>query len=153
MPRKTHGMPFELHPRPTKGKDGKPLLYARPASFYKKTMADVKSSPAFRGLNSGLVDVVFETFIDVCSQWLADGYRVETPLGPFSPRIKLDGDYTDPSKVQGKNVKFAGIDITPSKRFVKEVCIHQKGFRRKANQAGNAQMYDGALWPRLYVVP
>lgn len=145
MPRKTNGMPFELHPRPTKGKDGKPLLYARPAASHKKTMTDVKSSPAFRGLNSGLVDIAFETFIDVCSQWLAEGYRVETPLGTFSPKIKLDGDYTDPSKVQGKNVKFAGIDITLSKRFVKEVRIHQKGFRRKANQVGNAQMYDDAF--------
>lgn len=30
MPRKTDGMKFELLPRPTKGEDGKPLLYARP---------------------------------------------------------------------------------------------------------------------------
>ena len=145
MPRKTDGMPFELHPRPTKGKDGKPLLYARPSTSYKKTMADVKNSPAFRGFNGGLVDVAFETFMDVCSRWLAEGYRVETPLGTFSPKIKLEGDFTDPSKVQGKDVKFAGIDITPSKRFVKEVRIHQKGFRRKANQVGNAQMHDDAF--------
>ena len=31
MPRKTDGMLFELLPRPTKGEDGQPLLYARPA--------------------------------------------------------------------------------------------------------------------------
>ena len=27
MPRKTDGIVFEIHPRPTKGEDGKPLLY------------------------------------------------------------------------------------------------------------------------------
>ena len=30
MPRKTDGVLFELQPRPTKGDDGKPLLYAKP---------------------------------------------------------------------------------------------------------------------------
>ena len=29
MPRKTDGIKFEIHPRPTKGEDGKPLLYVR----------------------------------------------------------------------------------------------------------------------------
>ena len=145
MPRKTDGMPFELHPRPTKGKDGKPLLYARPAAPYKRTMKDVKDFCAIRGVNAGTIDVAFETFIDVCSRWLAEGYRVETPLGTFSPKIKLEGDFTDPSKVQGKDVKYVGIDITPSKRFVKEVRIRQKGFHRKANQVGNAQMHDDAF--------
>ena len=145
MPRKTDGMPFELHPRPTKGKDGKPLLYARPAAPYKRTMKDLKDFCAIRGVNAGTIDVAFETFIDMCSRWLAEGYRVETPLGTFSPKIKLEGDFTDPSEVQGKDVKYVGIDITPSKRFVKEVRIRQKGFHRKANQVGNAQMHDDAF--------
>ena len=30
MPRKTDGIEIEIHPRPTKGEDGKPLLYVRP---------------------------------------------------------------------------------------------------------------------------
>ena len=29
MPKKTNGIPFKLQPRPTKGDDGKPLLYAQ----------------------------------------------------------------------------------------------------------------------------
>ena len=36
MPRKTDGIEFEIHPRPTKGEDGKPLLYVRPAKGRKK---------------------------------------------------------------------------------------------------------------------
>ena len=29
MPRKTDGIEFEIHPRPTKGEDGKPLALLR----------------------------------------------------------------------------------------------------------------------------
>lgn len=145
MPRKTDGMLFELHPRPTEGKDGKPLLYARPAANLKRTMKDVELFCEFRGVNSAMVGIAFETFIEVCSQWLADGYRVETPLGVFSPKIRLEGDFTDPGKVTGKDVRLVGIELTPSRRFVKEVGYKQKGFRRSGAPVGNAQMHDEAF--------
>ncbi len=144
MPRKTDGMPFELYTRPTNGEDGKPLLYARPSAPYKRTMKDVETYCGFRGVSQGIVDIAFDTFIDVCSSWLAEGYRVETPLGTFSAKIKLDGEYTDPAKVKGKNVKFAGIELTPSKQFIKTVRIKQKGFYKKNTPVGNAQMHDEA---------
>lgn len=145
MPRKTDGMLFELHPRPTKGDDGKPLLYARPAANYKRTMKDVEHFCAFKGVNSVMVQIAFDTFIEVCSEWLAEGYRVETPLGVFSPKIKLDGDFTDPSEVKAKDVRYVGIELTPSKRFVEQVGYKQKGFRRKESSVGNAQMHDEAF--------
>lgn len=145
MPRKTDGMLFELQPRPTSGEDGKPLLYARPVAPYKRTMKDVATYCSFKGINSALVEIAFDTFIDVCSEWLADGYRVETPLGTFSPKIRLEGDFTDPTKVQGKDVRFAGIELLPSKQFVKAVSRRQKGFRKKITEVGNAHMHDEAL--------
>lgn len=145
MPRKTDGMLFELEPRPTNGEDGKPLLYARPTAPYKRTMKDVETYCSFRGINQGLVEIAFETFIEVCSEWLADGYRVETPLGTFAPKIKLEGDFTDPAKVKGSDVRFAGIELTPSKRFVKSVSLKQHGFRKKDSTVGNAQMHDEAF--------
>ena len=145
MPRKTDGMLFELHPRPTKGEDGKPLLYARPTTIYKKTMDDVRAKCALHGINSGMIATAFETFMDVCSGWIAEGYRIETPLGVFSPKIKLEGDFTDPSKVKGKDVKYVGIEVTPSKRFVNMVGDKQRGFRRKIAPVGNAQMHDEAF--------
>ena len=145
MPRKTDGMPFELYTRPTNGEDGKPLLYVRPSAPYKRTMKDVETYSVYRGVNKGIVDIAFETFIDVCCEWLAEGYRVETPLGTFAPKIKLEGEFTDPSKVKGKNVKFAGIELTPSKRFVKAVERKQRGFYKKESKVGNAQMHDEAF--------
>ena len=145
MPRKTDGMPFELFTRPTNGEDGKPLLYARPAAPYKRTMKDVETYCGFRGVSTGIVDIAFDTFMEVCSGWLAEGYRVETPLGTFSAKIKLEGEFTDPSKVKGKNVKFVGLELTPSKRFVKAVKYKQKGFYKKGSSVGNAQMHDEAF--------
>lgn len=145
MPRKTDGMPFELYTRPTNGEDGKPLLYVRPAAPYKRTMKDVEKYCGFRGVNKGIVDIAFETFIESCSEWLAEGYRVETPLGTFAPKIKLEGDFTDPAKVKGKNVKFAGIELIPSKHFVTMVKRKQKGFYKKESNVGNAQMHDEAF--------
>ena len=43
MPRKTDGIEFEIHPRPTKGEDGKPLLYVRPAKGRKKNFKDLEN--------------------------------------------------------------------------------------------------------------
>ena len=145
MPRKTDGMLFELQPRPTKGQDGKPLLYAIPTAPYKRNMKDVEAYSGYRGVSKGIVDLAFETFIEVCSEWLAEGYRVETPLGTFAPKITLEGEFTDPSKVQGKDVKYVGIELTPSKRFVNAVGRKQKGFRKLDTKVGNAQMHDEKL--------
>lgn len=145
MPRNTDGMPFELFPRPTKGEDGKPLLYPRPAAPYKRTMKSVEEYCAYRGVNRGLVKIAFDTFMEACSGWLAEGYRVETPLGTFSPKIRLEGDFTDPDKVRGKDVKFAGLEITPSKQFTRMVADKQQGFYKKETSVGNSQMYDAAL--------
>lgn len=145
MPRKTNGMPFELYTRPTNGEDGKPLLYVRPAAPYKRTMKDVENYSGYRGVSKGLVNIAFDTFMEVCCDWLAEGYRVETPLGTFAPKIKLEGEFTAPAKVKGKNVKFAGIELIPSKHFVTMVKRKQKGFYKKESNVGNAQMHDEAF--------
>ena len=38
MPRKKDGMLFEIHPSPAKGKDGKNIVYVRPAGNLKLSM-------------------------------------------------------------------------------------------------------------------
>lgn len=146
MPRKTDGMFFELHPSPKMGEDGKPLLYARPASDRKVTMKEVDNFCArYRGMQRGQMTIDMETFIDACRHWLSDGYRIETPLGTFAPKLRLLGEHTDPSKVLGRDVMFAGIDFKPSKEFIAEAKRNNQGFRRAATPVGNAQMYDEAF--------
>ena len=37
--------------------------------------------------------MVFNVVMDVVGLWLSDGYRVETPIGSFAPKLKLLGDH------------------------------------------------------------
>ena len=143
MPRKTDGIEFEIHPRPTKGEDGKPLLYVRPAKGRKKSFKDLETfCNKYRGLRTGELQQVMEVVMEVVGLWLSDGYRVETPLGSFAPKLKLMGEHTDPKTIHGRDVRYAGIEFIPSKEFVKEGGQNREGYRKSEEPVGNSQMHD-----------
>ena len=133
MPRKTDGMLFELLPRPTKGEDGQPLLYAHPAIGFKYTMEAIDEyCLKYRGMPHDQMAHLFEGFLSVAAFLMRDGSRVETPIGSFAPKLKLNGDFTDPEKVKGDNLSLGGIEFIPSKRFIRELEKYlDSGFRRK----------------------
>ena len=119
MPRKTDGMKFELLPRPTKGEDGQPLLYPRPAKGFKYTQRALDEyCNKYRATQVGDMVRLFESFLDAAATLMRDGSRVETAIGSFAPKLRLDGDYTDPKKVKNDSISLAGIEFIPSKRFV-----------------------------------
>ena len=61
MPRKTDGIEFEIHPRPTKGEDGKPLLYVRPAKGHKKSFKQLEDyCNKYRNLRTGELQMVMD---------------------------------------------------------------------------------------------
>ncbi|MCR4958479.1 MAG: hypothetical protein K6B13_07740 [Prevotella sp.] len=143
MPRKTDGIEFEIHPRPTKGKDGKPLLYVRPAKGRKKSFKELENfCNKYRNLRPGEMQMVMDVMIDVVGLWLSDGYRVETPIGSFAPKLKLLGEHTDPKTIHGRDIEYAGIEFIPSKEFVKEGGRNTEGYRKSLAPVGNSQMYD-----------
>ena len=143
MPRKTDGIEFEIHPRPTKGEDGKPLLYVRPAKGRRKSMEQLEELCEEKHMiPKGEVHRVFEAVLDVAGKWLSQGYRVETLLGSLAPKLRLIGEHTDPKTITGKDVIYAGIDFTPSKYFTEEACNNREGFRKGSAPVGNSQMYD-----------
>ena len=80
--------------------------------------------------------------MDAVGQWLSDGYRVETPLGSFAPKLKLLGDHTDPTTIHGRDIVYAGIEFIPSKEFVSECGQNSEGYRKSKAQVGNSQMHD-----------
>ena len=122
MPRKKKGMKFELLPRPTKGEDGKPLLYPHPAVGRKWSMRTLDEfCNKYRGMSKGELTRVFEAFLDVAAGFMEDGSRIETPIGSFAPKLKIKGDFSDPAKVKHDDVYFAGIEFIPSKRFNQEL--------------------------------
>jgi len=143
MPRKTDGIEFEIHPRPTKGEDGKPLLYVRPAKGRKKSFKDLETfCNKYRNLRTGELQMVMDVVMEVVGLWLSDGYRVETPLGSFAPKLKLMGEHTNPKTIHGRDVRYAGIEFIPSKEFVKEGGQNREGYRKSQEPVGNSQMHD-----------
>lgn len=145
MPRKTNGILFELQPRPTKGEDGKPLLYAQPVISRKWKVKDIDDfCTRYRHTSKGEIERFFSLIEEVTTMWLRDGYRVDTPFGSFAPKLKLVGEHTDPSKVTGRDILYGGVEFIPSRQFVKDADCSREGFRRKISSVGNSQMYDSA---------
>ena len=86
MPRKNSGMWYEVHPTPVKGEDGKNLVYVRPKSGQKLTMAQLEGyCERNYALRYGELSRAFDVFIRAAGEFLAQGYRIETPIGSFAP--------------------------------------------------------------------
>ena len=139
MPRKTDGILFELHPGPKRDEEGKPLLYARPATGISKTIRQLDDFCAeYRNLQKGEMERLFNVFLDVAGNWLSQGYRVETPIGSLS----MTGDHTDAEKVTGRDIVYNGVEFTPSRELIAKAGSNREGFRKKPGYVGNSQMYD-----------
>ena len=148
MPRKKDGMKYELLPRPTKGPDGRPLLYPRPALGIKYSMRHIDDfCNKYRGMHQGEMTRALEGFIDVAAILMKDGGRIETPLGSFAPKLRLDGDYTDPNKVKSKNIRYVGIEFIPSKQFIEALGERiDRGFLQVGEPSHTEQLQDpGAM--------
>ena len=74
MPRKTDGVLFELQPRPTKGEDGKPLLYAQPVVEYKYDLDAIDNFCCkYRHTSKGEMKHFFSLLEEVTTMWLRQG--------------------------------------------------------------------------------
>ena len=145
MPQKTDGILFELHPRPTRDEEGRPLLYAQAVIGRKYTIDDIDDFCAkYRHTSRGEILRLCGLLEEVTASWLRQGNRVETPFGSFAPKLKLLGDHADPRKVTGGDVMYGGVEYIPSRRFVAEADCSVHGFRRKKGRVGNSQVNDAA---------
>ena len=143
MPRKKDGMLFEVHPTPSKGKDGKNIVYVRPAMNYKLTMQGLEDF-CNRNYHSPYGEMMraFDYFLRAAGELMAMGYRVETPIGSFAPRLKLLREITDPDEVTARDVVFDGVEYNPGKRWNKELEKWSHGFRRAENPNTQEIMAD-----------
>ena len=122
MPKKKSGFPYEVHPTPAKGKDGKNIVYARPARALKMSMAGVdKYCSEHYQIASGQIEYAFNTFIKGAGELMAKGYRIDTPIGSFVPRLALKREITDPDDVDDGDVELDGVDYNPGKKWNKAI--------------------------------
>ena len=143
MPHKTDGMPFEIHPSPKKAKDGRNILYVRPRSSQKISMDYLDEYCAQHyALRPGELTRAFHAFIQATGYYLSKGYRVETLIGSFAPKIGLKRELTDPDEVKTYDVQFEGIEYKSVKEYEKSVLHWLHGFRRANNPNVQQLMAD-----------
>ena len=125
-------MPFEAHPSPKVAENGEKLLYVKPQSGLVRTLSEFEMwfHDKF-SLRQGDMNRVFEAMLDGAPEWFAAGYRIETPIGTFSPKLKLKRQVTDPDDISHDDVELDGIEFQPSKSFIKnmEYAVVRDGFR------------------------
>ena len=143
MPRKKDGMLYVVHPTPVKGKNGKTIVYARPAEKHKISMQGLEDF-CCRNYNSryGELMSAFSYFLRAAGELMAMGYRIETPIGSFAPRLKLMREITDPDEVKDRDVRFDGVDYNPGKLWNEQLEKWSRGFRRFENPDTQEIMAD-----------
>ena len=134
MPRKNHGMWYEVHPTPMKGADGKNLVYVRPKSGLKLDMKQLEEyCERTSHLRYGELTRALDAFVRAASRFLAEGYRIDTPIGSFAPKLSLTKQVTDTNEVKDRDVRLEGVEYNPGKLWDREIKMWMDGFRRYHN--------------------
>lgn len=122
MPKKKSGLPYEVHPTPMKGKDGRNIVYAKPAKGLK---LDIKAVDGYchehYELKDGELEFVFKQFLKCASELMARGYRIDTPIGSFVPKLGLKREITNADEVDDDDVQLEGVDYNPGKIWNKAI--------------------------------
>lgn len=144
MPRKKNGFPYEVHPTPVKGKDGRNIVYARPAKGYKISIEGVDEFCAKHyATRNGEIEFAFKQFIKGASELMAMGYRIDTPIGSFVPKLGLTRVITDADEVKVSDVVLEGVDYNPGKLWNKAFGKWlNNGFMRVDNPNTQALLND-----------
>ena len=122
MPRKKTGFLYEVHPSPMKGKDGKNIVYARPAKGLKLDIDAVDGyCHEHYDTKDGELSRVMKQFLKCAAELMARGYRIETPIGSFVPKLGLKREITDADEVNDSDVKLEGVDYNPGKIWNKAI--------------------------------
>ena len=107
MPRKTDGIPFEVHRSPSTDDNGNVVLYATPQSNRIKEFKEIEGwLNAANIMRVGALQQSFDVFLDECVRWMSQGYRVQTPLGAFSMKLGMKRKITNPRQVRHDDVEF-----------------------------------------------
>ena len=143
MPRKTSGMWYEVHPTPVKGDDGRNIVYVRPKSGMKLTMKQLENyCERNYNLHYGEMSRAFDMFIRAAGRFLAEGYRIDTPIGSFAPKLSLAKQVTDPDAVKDRDVRLDGVEYNPGKLWNREMEKWHDGFRKAVTADTQAILAD-----------
>ena len=145
MPRKDNGLLFEVHPAPLKDKEGHNYVYVRPFGLRRRTLDEIDEycSRNF-AVQPGDVSRVLNVFMEAAKTWLANGERIETPMGTFAAKIGLRSEKTTADKIGSNDVELQGIEFIPTKEFLDHVGLRTNGFRPVNNPDSQKLLADTA---------
>ena len=122
MPKKKTGFLYEVHPSPMKGKDGRNIVYARPARGRKLDIDAVDGyCHEHYDTKDGELSRVMKQFLKCAAELMARGYRIDTPIGSFVPKLGLKREITDADEVEDSDVELEGVDYNPGKIWNKAI--------------------------------
>lgn len=122
MPKKKTGLLYEVHPTPMKGKDGRNIVYAKPAKGLKLDIDAVDSyCHEHYDTKDGELRNVMKQFLKCAAELMARGYRIDTPIGSFVPKLGLKREITDADEVNDSDVVLEGVDYNPGKLWNKAI--------------------------------
>ena len=122
MSRKKTGFLYEVHPTPMKGKDGRNIVYARPARGMKLDIDAVDDyCHQHYETKKGQLEFVLKQFQKCAAELMARGYRIDTPIGSFVPKLGLKREITDADEVEDEDVMLDGVDYNPGKLWNKAI--------------------------------
>ena len=125
---------YEVHPTPVKDAGGKNLVYVRPMSGMKISMKQLEEyCERCNSLRYGELSRAFDAFVRAAGRFLAEGYRIDTPIGSFAPKLSLARQISDPDEVKDRDVRLEGVEYNPGKLWDKEIKKWLDGFRRHQN--------------------
>jgi hypothetical protein len=84
-------------------------------------------------LRYGELSRVMDAFVRAAGRFLAEGYRIDTPIGSFAPKLSLAKQLTDADQVKDRDVRLEGVEYNPGKFWEREILKWLDGFRRYHN--------------------
>ena len=127
MPINKSGIRYELYDTPKKDESSGTYTQQQLEEYLQRHWA-IHPSDARRFMTA---------FVDALSQLLANGYRIDTLLGSFYPKLKLDAPFTATDKVTANDVAFDGIGFLADKAFTEKVRNSIGGLRRERGHKSN----------------
>ena len=121
-------------------------MYVRPAGGRKLSMKALEDyCDKFYGIRFGELSRAMDVFMRAAAELMARGYRIDTPIGSFAPRLKLVREVTDVNDVKARDVKFDGVDYNPGKRWNEHLEKWTDGFQPAHNPDTQRLMADQQL--------
>jgi len=138
MPINKSGIRYELYDTPKKDEQGRNILCAKVVSSGTYTQQQLEEYlQRHWAIHPSDARRFMTAFVDALSQLLANGYRIDTLLGSFYPKLKLDAPFTVTDKVTANDVAFDGIGFLADKAFTEKVRNSIGGLRRERGHKSN----------------